>query len=71
MPNYAVHLISTISAVVVVEASDEEAAIEKGVDNAPQTDFAFANFDADDWQVNEDAAVELTDRQQSDWVYDD
>lgn len=67
MPRYAVPLTTTISAIVVVEAPDEDAAIEKAVDNGPQTDFAFSNFESDEWDYDEHSKVVETDRELSDW----
>ena len=59
MPKYRVNMTQTISCSVVVEADDEEHALNEAIEYAPQTDFAFSEFDAGEWNDNDKAEVFL------------
>lgn len=51
---YRVHIQFIGSTSVVVEAEDEDSAINEALEQAPQNDFGFANYDAGEWYVDED-----------------
>ncbi|MGO4583599.1 hypothetical protein AB4Z38_06890 [Arthrobacter sp. 2RAF6] len=54
MSSYTIYLSGTVSAAVDVEADSYEEAVERAIDNAPQTDFAFAEFDGVDvWDADD------------------
>lgn len=54
MSTYQIYLSGTVSAVVEVEADSLDEAVDKAIENSPQTDFAFAEFDGVDvWEVDE------------------
>lgn len=58
MPKFGISIYGTVSAMVEVEADNLEDARDKAIENAPQTSFAFAKFDAvDDWQIDRDSHV--------------
>lgn len=40
---------------ITVEAEDEDDAINQALDLAPQNDFCFADYDAGEWYVDENA----------------
>lgn len=55
MAKYSIPMYGTVSASVEVEAEDYETAVEQALENAPQTDFGFAQFDGvEDWSVSDD-----------------
>lgn len=53
MPRYRVSIEFVGSTAVVVDAEDDMEAIEKALDQAPQNDFGFAEWDPGEWDVVE------------------
>ncbi|OCB15097.1 hypothetical protein [Mycobacterium intracellulare] len=52
---YRVQIQFVGSTSVEVEAGSEDEAIEKALEDAPQNDFGFADYDAGEWYVDDDA----------------
>lgn len=55
MPTYEVFLkfIGTTVIVVKTEDEDEDEAIEKAFDEAPQNNFAHSEYDVEEWTLDE------------------
>ena len=54
MSAYTIFISGTVSASVEVEAESLEDAFDIALENAPQTDFAFAEFDGVEvWEADE------------------
>lgn len=53
MKKYRIHIQFIGSTVVEVEAADVDDAINDALDMAPQNDFAFVEYDAGEWYVDE------------------
>ena len=51
MSTYGIQIQGIVPAVVEVEADTYEEAVDKAIENAPTTSFAFADFDAvEEWE---------------------
>lgn len=54
MPKYSIPIYGTVSALVEVEADHYDMAVEKAIQNAPQTSFAIAKFDpVETWEADD------------------
>lgn len=59
MSTYRIPLYGTVTAIVEVESDSYEEAVEYALENAPQTSFTFAQFDAvDQWEAAIDYYVD-------------
>lgn len=51
---YRVHIQFVGSTAIEVEADNEDDAIDAALELAPQNDFAYADYDAGEWYVDDD-----------------
>ncbi len=54
MPKYNIPIYGTVTTSVEVEADNHDEAVELAIQNAPQTSFAIAKFDAvETWEADD------------------